>query len=112
MKRIFAFVASIAFVALIAMGCAEIVPPNPVEVIKRPLGRIKEIRIGMTKSEIRTRWGDPDMVERTGTTPLGETKEKWTYQARMPGAPVDYRYVSQTRHLYFDGKSLVKIETD
>ena len=46
-----------------------------------------------------------------GLDELGNPKEEWIYQARFPGVPVDYGYVSKTKHLFFEGENLIRWET-
>ncbi len=101
----------LAIVLVFLFGCAEIQPPTPMEIIKHPLGEKPDIKIGMSKEQVKKYWGEPDKVEQLGTDQWGVTKEKWTYVGRYPGIPVDYKYLSSTQILYFDGDNLTKTET-
>jgi hypothetical protein len=104
MKRI----SLLLIVAAFAGGCAEIKPPTPIEVIQQPLGT-KLVRIGMTQSEVKQLWGQPDAVEFISTDKTGTVKEKWIYRARYPKVPVEVNYLSRTYYLFFDGNNLVRI---
>lgn len=101
----------LAVVLVFLFGCAEIKPPMPMEIIKYPLGDKPEIKIGMSKEQVKKNWGEPDKVEELSTDQWGITKEKWTYLGQYPGIPVDYKYLSSTKILYFDGDNLTKVET-
>lgn len=91
------------------IGCAEITPPTPDQVIKHPLGT-DPLRIGMTKEEVIFMWGRPDIINKIGISKgLGGTKkEEWVYYPAYSGVPLDKGYLSKTRHLYFDGNHLVR----
>ena len=93
-------------VGLIAVGCAEIQPPSPGEVIQHPFGN-GPLRIGMTKNEVKGIWGEPDQVTPLGKDQWSAIKEQWVYKARYPGVPADLGYVSKDKTLEFDGDNLV-----
>ncbi|MFH1791816.1 MAG: hypothetical protein ABH885_07545 [Candidatus Omnitrophota bacterium] len=92
-----------------AAGCSAIVLPNPETVINKPLGT-ESVKIGMTKDQVRSIWGDPDNVDTEGSDKDGDLREVWTYRARYASVPVDAGYLSKTKRLYFDGINLTKIE--
>ena len=81
-------------------GCAEIEPPNPTKILQKPLGEIP-LRVGMTKAEIISQWGEPDLKDDSSD------REEWVYRGRYSGLPIDRGYLSKTKHLYFDGDYLV-----
>jgi len=92
-------------------GCAEIQPPPPSEILQAPLGK-SQLRIGMSKSEVRSLWGDPDGVEPAGDGQYGSLKELWVYEARFPDlSALDMGYATRTRRLLFDGDTLVSTGT-
>lgn len=91
------------------IGCAEIQPPTPEEVLKHPFGTTN-LRVGMTKEQILAAWGSPDVKEYDETGKWGVAKEKWTYYGRYKSLPADVGYLSKTKCLYFDGNMLVKFE--
>ena len=91
----------------IMTGCAEITPPSPQEVLESPFGK-GPLRIGMTKEEVRSLWGEPDSIEQTGADQWGTPKEVWLYIARFPGViPIDVGYASKNKYLEFDGANLI-----
>ncbi|MBI4335681.1 MAG: hypothetical protein HY589_03390 [Candidatus Omnitrophica bacterium] len=87
-------------------GCAEITPPNPIEVIKHPLGNDVTLRRGMTKDAVKAAWGDPHVVKNIGPSKFGGDREEWTYYGMMSKIPADINYMSKTVKLYFDGDNL------
>ena len=98
------------FIAVFLAGCAEITPPNPIDVIKNPMG--KDVRIGETKDEIIAKWGEPDRITPMGFSNLGAEKEEWVYIGRYPSVPLDYKYVSKTKYLYFEGNVLTSYRAE
>lgn len=102
----------LAIILVFLFGCAEIQPPNPIEIIKHPWGTNPDIKIGMTKEEVVKYWDQPDQVEQLGTDRWGVTKEKWTYFGRYPDVPLDYKYLSITKVLYFDGNRLTSVDSE
>ena len=90
----------LAVMAVMVSGCAEIEPPNPGRLLTKPLGEIP-VRVGMTKDEIISQWGEPDLKD------TSSDREEWVYRGRYSGLPIDRGYLSKTKHLYFDGDYLV-----
>lgn len=101
----------LVIVLVFVFGCAEIRPPSPIDVIKHPWGTKPEIKIGMAKEQVRKYWDEPDQIDQLGTDKWGISKEKWTYFGRYPDLPLDYKYLSITKVLYFDGNSLTSVDT-
>ena len=92
-------------------GCAEINPfETPGEVIRHPLGS-ESIRAGMSKEEVVSKWGEPDLVNRLQATDASRSQaEEWVYKARRyTPVPLDSGYLSRNKYLYFDGNSLTAI---
>lgn len=90
-------------------GCAEIAPPTPGYILKRPLGT-DSVKVGMTKSRVKELWGDPSQVNTVeGDERWGGKREEWVYIARYSVIPVDAGYLSKTKKLYFDGDNLTNI---
>lgn len=109
MKIFVSVVASVVFLFL--AGCAEIEPPTPEKIIS-PWSSMPNIRLGDTKEDVVSRWGEPDEKKEIGVDELGVAKEEWAYYGRYPlMAPVDYQYLSKTKYLYFEGNILVRQET-
>jgi len=95
--------------SVFVLGCAEITPPMPDQIITHPLGT-DPLNVGMTKEEVLSIWGQPDVINKIGISKgLGGTKkEEWIYHAAYSGVPVDKGYLSKARYLYFDGDNLVR----
>ena len=89
------------------IGCAEIRPPGPEEIMRQPLGE-SPLRIGMTKGKVSSLWGSPDVVRVLGSDAQGMVREEWIYRGRYPNLPINIDYLSETQHLFFDGEHLVK----
>lgn len=105
MKRALLIAYSVLFIGL--MGCAEIKPPSPKEIIRQPLGE-SPLRIGMTKEKVRSLWGESDLVKVLQPDAQGTIKEEWIYRGRYPALPINVDYLSETQHLFFDGNNLVR----
>ena len=95
------------------MGCAEIEPPTPGEIMRQPLGE-SPLRIGMTKEKVKSLWGEPDVVRvqegKTQEVAVEAVKEEWIYRGRYPHLPINVDYLSETQHLFFDGDYLVRFQ--
>ena len=91
-------------------GCTLIeAVPKPDQILKYPLGKT-DLKIGMTKQEVESKWGKPDSVRTVeDKARWQDPREMWTYNAQT-GIPVDADYLSKTRKLYFDGSHLTDID--
>lgn len=96
----------LAIILLFVFGCAELTPPTPKELITHPWGTKPSLRIGKTKDEVVASWGEPDEKINLGAVKYGLPKEEWVYYGRFPEVPLDYKYLSKTKHLIFEGKIL------
>jgi len=92
---------------LFFLGCAEITPPGPEEIMRQPLGE-SPLRMGMTKEKIKSLWGQPDVIKVLGADAQGMVREEWIYRGRYPNLPINVDYLSETQHLFFDGSHLVR----
>lgn len=71
------------------------------------------LRLGMSKGEVRSRWGEPDHMEPIAGDKLGLQREEWIYEGRSKSTAVfDYRFFYPTQRLVFEGDSLIKIGTE
>ena len=100
----------IFIVAMLAAGCSEMQIPSRKEALNKPFGTGPEFTLGTTKAEVTEWWGPPDLVIPHGLDEIGNTREEWVYHGRMQGVPIDVEYVSRDKHLFFEGKNLVKSE--
>lgn len=96
-------------VSLVFIGCAEMTPPHPVDILMHPLGK-GFLKTGMDKKEILTQWGEPDEMIKGKTDMFGMTKETWIYQARIQDVPIGVGYLTKTYSLNFEGDTLVRIK--
>lgn len=113
LKNVPAILLSILGIFLIS-GCAEIDPfKTPVEIIRRPLGP-ESIKIGMSKEEVISKWGEADIVNKLSTKDAsGSQGEEWVYKARRyTPVPLDAGYLHKNKYLYFDGKNLIEISNE
>ena len=95
-------------------GCAEIDPfKTPAEVIRHPLGQ-ETIRVGMSKEEVISKWGEPDIINKLPVKDAsGSQGEEWVYKAkRYTPVPLDSGYLHKNKYLYFDGNNLAGISSE
>ena len=109
------FIISLVLVAGTTIsGCAEIDPfEAPREVIRHPLGR-ESRRVGMSKEEVISKWGEPDMANTLPATDASASQgEEWVYKARRyTPVPLDAGYLHKNKYLYFDGNNLTQISDE
>ena len=92
------------------ISCAEIAPPTPIEILRHPLGT-DALRKGMSKEEVMENWGQPSSVNRLEeATAWSDAKEEWIYNAKYPAVKINANYLAKTRHLFFEGDSLIRWE--
>ena len=90
-------------------GCSAIIIPNPVDVVKHPLGT-ESIKVGMTKAQVESLWGKPSQLKQVEDKSKWQgAREVWIYRAQYGSIPVDAGYLSSTKKLYFDGNNLTDI---
>jgi len=98
-------------VSLLFAGCSEFDTPTGYEAMTRPFGNAASFSRGTSKEEVRADWGEPDQILPLGVDELGNRREEWVYKGRL-NVPIDYGYVSHTQHLYFEGNSLFRSESE
>ena len=90
-------------------GCSAIIIPNPVDVVKHPLGT-ESIKVGMTKEQVESLWGKPSQIKMVEDKAKWQgSREVWIYHAQYGAIPVDAGYLSANKKLYFDGNNLTDI---
>lgn len=103
---------------LFCFGCASspITHRTPFEIsahfIKHPLGLKPPLKLGMTKEEVRERWGEPKGINKLEADRWGVLREEWIYAGRFEQVPVGYDYLSATTYLYFDGTNLTNFKEE
>ncbi len=98
--------------AVLLFGCSEIKAPTANEALSHPFGTQAPFPRGTRKARVLQVWGDPAGIIPHGVDELGNVREEWIYKGWLPGLPIDYEYVSRTKHLFFDGENLVRWETE
>ena len=93
-------------------GCSEIQSPTAGEAITHPFGTAAPFPRGTLKAKILETWGTPDVVIPHGSDELGNPREEWIYHGRIQSLPIDYEYVSRTKHLFFEGENLTRWTTE
>lgn len=101
----------ILFLSVIVTGCADIETPSPAEILKNPIGS-GSVKIGMTKSQVVSLYGEPDLKNIVTSKEWGGAREEWLYRGRYTAIPISAGYLSKDVYLYFDGNSLTKISKD
>ena len=102
---------SFCSVSVLALsGCAEL---NPIDasrqILKTPLGT-DPVRVGMTKEEVVSIWGKPDLVNQLQSSDQWQMpREEWVYTGRYQKVPLDTSYMFKTKYVIFDGNNLVSI---
>lgn len=93
------------------VGCAEVEVPTPKDIVTHPFGHQQNLR-GWTKEEVKAKWGEPDQMIPLEPDEWGSPREEWVYQGRYPGVPIDYKYLSKTKHFYFIDNVLVEFKSE
>ena len=93
-------------------GCADFQAPTAKEALSQPFGTGGPFTRGSTKAQILEAWGPPHQVIPRGVDELGTAREEWIYKGAIPALPIDYEYVSRTKHLFFEGNTLVNWNTE
>ncbi len=88
-------------------GCSDFKGPNIRDTVTSPWDVKPPLSIGMTKQKTIAQWGEPDIINRLPSKKWGIEKEEWIYWGRYPNMPIDYMYLSRTKHLIFEGNVLV-----
>jgi hypothetical protein len=89
-------------------GCAELRPPTMRHALTHPWGTQAPFQLGQSKGEVTAEWGEPDEVIPLEGEETGLLREEWVYVGRYPDVPVDYKYLSRSKHLVFSGDYLVR----
>lgn len=109
--RLFSVLLVFWILAILMTGCSQIETPTVEEALTHPLGTGAPFTRGTSKEEVLEDWGPPDHIVPHGVDELGNNREEWIYKGRIPSLPIDYEYVSRTKHLFFEGRNLVRWKT-
>ena len=102
--KAFTFIVLAAF-SLALAGCADM----PIPKADNILTGSTSIKIGMTKNQVASVYGEPDSKQMVVAKEWGEYREEWFYKARYSGLPVGTDYLVENVFLYFDGENLTNI---
>lgn len=102
--------AILILIVIFISGCSVLEVPKPDEIIKNPLGS-NSVKIGMTKDQVVSIYGDPNIKNTVKSTVWGEgEREEWFYKARLDAIPLGgANYLTEDVYLYFDGDNLTNI---
>ena len=98
--------------AFLCAGCSDLHTPTTHEALTHPFGTAAPFARGTSKAKVLAEWGNPDHIVPLGTDELGNVREEWIYKGRIPSLPIDYEYVSRTKHLFFEGQNLIRWTTE
>lgn len=93
-------------------SCSDMEAPTARQALAHPFGTGAPFTLGTTKEEVLADWGPPDHKIQRGVDELGVVREEWIYRGRLQNLPIDYEYVSRTKHLVFEGNHLARWESD
>ena len=71
---------------ILCSGCADINRTALNYALRQPWSTKPFLSAGMTKGEIKGKWGEPDIVWLIGYDELGLAKEEWVYYGRLSKA--------------------------
>jgi len=97
----------VGFFLIALFGCSDFKEFHIRDALTRPWDTKPPLSVGVTKEEVRADWGEPDIINQLPPATWGTDKEEWIYWGRYPNVPIDYMYLSQTKHLIFEGNVLV-----
>lgn len=86
-------------------GCSDM----PVPKADNILTSSTSIKIGMSKDQVTSVYGEPDSKRMVVAKEWGGYREEWFYKARYSGLPVGTDYLVNDVFLYFDGENLTNI---
>ncbi|MBF0252931.1 MAG: hypothetical protein HQL29_03860 [Candidatus Omnitrophica bacterium] len=109
LKKSNCFVLMFLFVSVFLFyGCAEFDVPTPGKILNNPMGS-SIVKIGMTKNEVNSLYGTPDLKRTVYSTDWEAPREEWYYKANMNILPISAGYLTDDVYLYFDSNSLTNI---
>jgi len=103
-------IAGIFLLILIISGCADIKVPTMHYALGHPLSTKTMVIPGTSKEKILEKWGEPSQKIDMGFDDVGLKKEAWIYEPWFPHLPLDYRYLSRKKKIYFVGDYAVGYE--
>ena len=107
MKKCSLSILTLLILCFSLFGCSDFRTPSLHQTLTSPWSTKPPLSIGMSKEKIKAEWGDPDIINALPADKWGTDKEEWIYWGRYPNVPIDYMYLSKTKHLIFEGSTLV-----
>lgn len=89
-------------------GCSGVQSSETDDILKQPLGS-GGLFAGMSKSQVKEKYGEPDIKGNVLSPEWNSPREEWVYRARYSVLPVNAGYLSEDLYLYFDGNNLTNI---
>ncbi|HPN72593.1 MAG TPA: hypothetical protein PKZ41_01200 [Candidatus Omnitrophota bacterium] len=97
-----------AFIATCFAGCSGVQAPKTDELLRQPMGS-GGLFAGMSRSQVKEKYGEPDIKATVVSGEWNSPREEWVYRARYSVLPVNAGYLSEDLYLYFDGDNLTNI---
>ena len=110
MKK-FTLLLAIIVVAAALYGCADMETTTPMQVLENPFG-VGGVKKGMTKDEIRERFGDPTAKSEVVSDEWGGSREEWFYAEEDDIIPIKAGYINRDLYIYFDGDSVTNVSSE
>ncbi len=111
-NRMLAVLAMTTGSLFIFSGCSDVETPTARQALSHPFGTSAPFTLGTTKEAVLEDWGPPDHKVQHGVDELGVLREEWIYRGRISTLPIDYEYMSRTKHLFFEGSHLARWRSD
>ncbi|HNX90922.1 MAG TPA: hypothetical protein PKY78_07555 [Candidatus Omnitrophota bacterium] len=109
MRNLFLLALSLTVVMFSVVGCSTLDSvPMPDQVISHNPAGSSSIKVGMTKAEVKARYGAPDSDTMVVSDQWEGSREEWFYRGRMD-LPIGADYLANDVYLYFDGNNLTNI---
>ena len=89
-------------------GCADIDTPSPGQILQNPLGP-GSVKIGMTKNEVQSIYGDPSGKETVTSSEWAGEREEWFYNAKYTSLPMNAGFLAKNLYIYFDGNNVTNV---
>lgn len=102
--RTFKLIMAVYLCSVLA-GCADMPTPKANDILKGG----NTVRTGMTMSEVKVLYGEPDTRRNVVSKEWGSSREEWHYRARISALPASLGYAGEDAYLYFDGTRLTNI---
>ena len=87
-------------------GCAGVGMPT-VERLVPPWSGASPLHLGDSKDYVRSQWGDPESINKTGVDEVGLSIEEWVYVGqKLPVIEIEPKMLVKGKNLIFTGNAL------